>query len=303
MLSFRWPALGLLGIMGAAMGQPTLTTIEDVLYRADGTRYTGTMFIRWSSFQAGDTSNIATANLTLEIVNGTLNVRLVPTTTASAGARYNITFNNRGRDQFTQVWAVPPSAVTLRVRDVLVSQGTVVGPPPVTTPIQISDVAGLANELALLPPKGADFTLGRTAIINTSGQIDGAAGNLGDCVRVDGTSGPCGSGSGGGGILPLYSDGEIPAGAINGSNTVFTLSFSPSPAASLDLFRNGLRQEPVTDFVLNGKQIQFAVASTPQTGDLLAASYRYANPNNPLGTLTAPQVICSAREPRLRPRR
>src|SRR5437879_2264733 len=168
MLSFRWPALGLLWAAGVAMGQPTLTTIQDILYRADGTRYTGTMFIRWNSFQAGDTSNIATANLTLPIVNGVLRVRLVPTTTASAGAQYNITFNNAGRNQFTQVWAVPPSSVTLRVRDVLVSQGTVVGPPPVTTPIQISDVVGLANELALLPPKGAGFAIGRAAVINTS---------------------------------------------------------------------------------------------------------------------------------------
>ncbi len=293
MLSFRWPALGLLWAAGVAMGQPTLTTIQDILYRADGTRYTGTMFIRWNSFQAADTSNIATANLTLPIVNGVLRVRLVPTTTASAGAQYNITFNNAGRNQFTQVWAVPPSPVTLRVRDVLVSQGTVVGPPPATTPIQISDVVGLANQLALLPPKGVGFAIGRAAVINTSGQIDGATGTLGDCVRVDGTSGPCG-GSGGGGILPLFSDGEIPAGAINGANTIFTLSFSPSPAASLDLSRNGLRMKPSADFVLNGNQIQFVLGSTPQTGDLLMANYRYANPGNPLGSLTAPQVVCSS---------
>src|SRR5712691_1470447 len=123
MLSFRWPALLLVAAAGVAMGQPTLTTIQDILYRANGTRYNGTMFIRWSSFQAGDMSNIATANLTLAIVNGVLRVQLVPTTTASGGAQYNSTFNSGGRNQFTQVWAVPPSSVPLRVRDVLVSQG------------------------------------------------------------------------------------------------------------------------------------------------------------------------------------
>jgi hypothetical protein len=32
----------------------------------------------------------------------------------------------------------------------------------------------------------------------------------------------------------------------------------------------------------------------PQSGDLLLASYRYANPSNPLGTLTTPQVVCSS---------
>ena len=93
---------------------------------------------------------------------------------------------------------------------------------------------GLENELALRPQEGVGFTVGRAAVINTSGQIDGAAGNLSDCVRVDGSSGPCGSG--GGGVLPSFSDGEMPAGTINGSNTVFTLAFTPSPAASLDLF-------------------------------------------------------------------
>src|SRR6202000_1894265 len=113
-----------------------LTTIKDILYVADGARFTGTLFITWNSFQSGDSSNIATANLTVPIVNGVLSVQLVPTTTASAGAQYNVTFYNAGINQFTQVWAVPPSSVTLRVRDVLVSQGTVVGPQPVTSPIQ-----------------------------------------------------------------------------------------------------------------------------------------------------------------------
>ena len=42
---------------------------------------------------------------------------LVPTTTASAGAQYNITYNQNGVNQFTQVWAVPPSTVPLRVSD------------------------------------------------------------------------------------------------------------------------------------------------------------------------------------------
>ena len=85
-----------------AVAQPALTTIQDVLYRADGTRFTGTMFIKYNSFLAGDTSNIATANLTLPIVNGVLRVQLVPTTTASAGAQYAVTYNSQGIDQFTE---------------------------------------------------------------------------------------------------------------------------------------------------------------------------------------------------------
>jgi len=276
---------------GTAAGQPALTTIQDILYRADGTRFNGTLAIAWDSFLAGDTSNIATANLTVPIVNGVLSVKLVPTTTATAGAQYNLSYSSQGDVLFTEVWAVPPSALTLRVKDVRVSSGTVVGPSPVTAPVQITDVVGLSNALAARPTEGAGFAIGRTAIINTAGLIDGAAGNLGDCVRVDGSSGPCGGS--GGGLTPAFSDAEIPGGAVNGANTVFTLGLAPSPAASLDLYLNGLLMKQSVDYSLSGSTITFFLGSVPQPGDLLLASYRYANPSNPLGTLTGAQVVCS----------
>jgi hypothetical protein len=272
--------------------QPALTTIQDTLYRADGTRFSGTMFIRYNSFLAGDANNVATANLTLPIVNGTLRVRLVPTTTASAGAQYTVTYNSQGVNQFTEVWAVPPSTISLRVRDVRVSSGTVVGPPPIITPIQITDVVGLSNELSVRPMKGVGFGIGRAAVINSAGQMDAASGDLGDCVRVDGSSGPCGTGGGGGGSS--FADAEIPAGAINGSNTVFTLAGSPSPASSLALYRNGLLMRQNADYQLSGNTATFFVASVPQTGDLLTAYYRFGNPNDPLSSLASPQVVCSS---------
>ena len=197
----RFPAIAALTatwmVPFPALAQPALTTIQDILYRADGTRFNGTVFIRWNSFTAGDTSNIATAFVELPIVNGSLLVRLVPTTTATPGAQYNVTYNSNGVNQFTEIWAVPPSSLALRVRDVRITTGTVVGPAPVITPIQISDVVGLQNELAVRPMKGIGFAVGRAAIINQVGQIDGASGLLGDCVHVDGSAGQCG-GSGGG---------------------------------------------------------------------------------------------------------
>ena len=274
-----------------ALAQPALTTIQDILYRADGSRFSGTVFITWSSFLAGNGSNVATANLTLPVVNGDLQVRLVPTTTASAGAQYNITYNSNGVNEFTEVWSVPPSTLPLRVRDVRVSTGTIVGPVPVSSsPIQISDVTGLQNELAIRPLMGAGFAIGRTAVVNGAGQLDGAVGNLSDCVRVDGSSGPCGSG---GGLIPSYADAETPSGAVDGVNTSFTLMYPPSPVASLALYLNGLLMEAGIDYQIAGNAITFYVGSTPQAGDLLVANYRYANPANPLGSLTSAQVVCS----------
>jgi len=240
------------------------------------------MFITWSSFQAGNGANIATANLTLPIVNGALRVPLVPTGTASAGAQYNITYSNNGVNEFTEAWSVPPSALPFAVRAVRVSGGTVVGPQPVTTSIQISDVTGLQNELTIRPMEGTGYAIGRTAVINNAGQIDAAVGNLSDCVRVDGSSGPCGSG---GGLIPSYSDAETPSGPVDGVNQTFTLMFAPSPTASLELYLNGLLMEAGVDYQLSGNTVMFLVGSTPQPGDLVLANYRYANPNSPLGSL------------------
>jgi len=275
---------------GIAAGQPVLTTIQDVLYRADGTRFSGTVYITYNSFQAGDTSNIATANLVVQVVNGSLRVRLAPTTTASGGAQYAVTYNSRGVNQFTETWAVPPSSLTLRVRDVRLTTGTVVGPPPVISPVQIGDVIGLANELEVRPMRGVGFGIGRAAVINSAGQLDAAAGSLADCVRVDGSSGPCGSG---GGTAGLFSDGEVPSGLVNGSNRTFGLAHAPDPVGSMQLFRNGLLMRSGSDFLLAASTITFFVAATPQTGDLLTAGYRYGNAGNPGGTLGAPQVVCS----------
>ena len=291
MLNWKKMAAVAAVVMGTAAAQPALTTIQDVLYRADGTRFTGTMFITYQSFQGGDTSNIATANLSIPVVNGSLRVRLVPTTTASAGAQYNVTYNAAGISQFTETWAVPATGTTLRVRDVRVSNGSVIGPPPVVSPVQIGDVIGLANELEVRPMRGIGFGLGRAAVINSSGQIDAAAGSLSDCVRVDGSAGPCGGG--GGGVFPGFADNETPAGAVNSSNLSYTLAHAPSPAGSLMLYRNGLKMSAGIDYSLSGSAVTFFVASTPQTGDQLTAAYRYADPSNPLGTLGSTQVVCS----------
>ena len=65
---------------------PPLTIIQDVLYKADGTRFNGTVTISWTSFEAIDRSAIAKQTTTVTVVNGYLQVQLVPTTTATPPA-------------------------------------------------------------------------------------------------------------------------------------------------------------------------------------------------------------------------
>lgn len=274
-----------LWLCGLALAVPPLTTIEDVLYKADGTTFNGVALIDWKSFQAADYTTIATHSVTVPIVNGVLRVQLVPTTNASAGAYYKVRYHSDGKVQFEEFWAVPPSSVPLKLKDVRVTgsisgTGTVL-PPAEITQIQESDVLGLVEDLAARPIKAPTYAPSRAAYVDGNGMIDAVSGNLSDCVRVDGSAGPCDINSGGG---PGFVDAETPAGLINGSNATFTLANIPSPASSLALYRNGVLQKADLDYTITTSTITFAAASIPQNEDVLLASYRLADAENPAGT-------------------
>ncbi len=273
-----------------ALAQPPLTTIQDVLYKADGTRFNGIAIITWTSFEAADTSNIATQSVTARIVDGNLRVLLVSTTDANPPSFYSVTYNGDGKVQFQETWNVPPSTTPLRVRDVR-GAAAPVNPlePPSQTPILESDVVGLVNDLSLRPSKGPGFGVGRAALINASGGIETVSGNPGDCVKVDGTSGPCSAG-------PAFIDSEALGGIVDGGNSVFTMSNAPDPATSLALYRNGVLQKSGFDFTLNGLTVTYLTGAIPQPADTLLASYRLGGAAS-LGSQSlfpSAQVICSA---------
>jgi hypothetical protein len=271
---------------------PIVTTIQDVVYNADGTPYNGFAVIKWTPFVAGDTSQIATQSVTVNITAGGLMVQLVPTTNATPAGYYAVTFTSAGNDQFTQTWAVPPSTVPLRVQAVLMSTGA--GASPLitgTTPIAESGVIGLLADLAVRPLEGSAYATGRVAVIDAMGLLEGIAGDVSDCVHVDGSSGPCGT-AGAGTAGPNFTDAEVPAGPMNGANGSFTLSAVPIPTSSLALYRNGVLQKPGLDYNLSGNSIQFLTASTPQGGDTLLASYRVTPSGNTQGP-AAPQILCA----------
>jgi hypothetical protein len=264
-------------LLGVAWGQPNLTTISDVLFKADGTRFNGLAKFTWLSFDAANGTSIAQQTTTVRIIDGNLFVRLTPTTTATPPAEYSVFYESDGKIQFQETWNVPASTAPLRVRDVRTSQPLF----PVTgggsaggvTQIQESDVTGLVADLTARAVKGPGFSNSRAAVINDTGQIEGAVGSLTDCLHVDGTSGPCGSG--GGGSTINFVDEESPGGVVDGSNMTFTIANTPSPASSLHLFRNGMLQKVGFDYTLTGSTITFVSAATPQPGDTILASYRH----------------------------
>jgi hypothetical protein len=275
---------------------PILTTIQDVIYNADGTPYNGFAVIKWTPFVAGDTSQIATQSVTVNITCGNLIVQLVPTTNATPAGYYTVTFTSAGNDQFTENWEVPPSTTALRVQAVMVSQatgGTVMAPAPLssgTSPIPESGVIGLLADLSARPVSGPQYGAG-LAMIDSTGALEAVSGSVSDCVHVDGSSGPCGTSSSVA-AGPNFTDAEVPAGALNGANASFTLRAVPVPTTSIALYRNGVLQKTGQDYNLAGNTIQFLAASTPQPGDTLVASYRVTPPGAPQGP-PAPQILCS----------
>ena len=143
-------------------------------------------------------------------------------------------------------------------------------------------------DLSARPVKGPAYAPGAVATVNSLGTIDTVAGNPTDCVHVDGTSGPCGT------AQPAFKDQDLPAGIVDGANNLFTLSAVPNPASSLDVYRNGLLQEPGTDYALIGNNaIQFTAGNIPQPGDTLLANYRLSNPGTGTSQMFPnPQVLC-----------
>jgi hypothetical protein len=89
-------------------------------------------------------------------------------------------------------------------------------------------------------------------------------------------------------------DGDSPAGIVDGSNTSFTLSAVPTPAASLAVYRNGVLQKTGQDYTATGSTIEFVAAAAPQPGDTLLASYRLTGTDSGTPQMyPSPQVLCS----------
>lgn len=292
-----------LAMAPALLALPPLSTIQDTLFLADGTRFNGLVTISWQSFEASDGSSVAAQSLRLQIANGFVRVQLVPTTTALTAAAYTVKYNSDGRVQFSETWAVPPSGGLLRLSDVRAAGPSQIVSPAGPATIQITDVIGLQNALNIRPSVGIGFSSSRAAVIDSSGGLDGASGSLSDCVHVDGSAGPCGS-------VPAASlafvDGEAPSGLMDGVNATFSFANSPNPTSSLLLYRNGLLLHQGPDYTLAGASITFQSGAVPRPGDILVASYRlgvtltgvgFVDGETPAGTVNGANTAFTLAQP------
>ena len=251
-----------------ASAAPQKTAIRDILYRADGALFEGTAQIEWKAFRAADGTEIPQNRINLRISRGSVSVDLVPSTNAIQSVYYTVRFDAEGRGTTVEYWSVPPAAASLRLKDVrthAVQSGPLTTAP---TLVPMQSVSGLRTELDLRPQRGATWMSGRVAVIGQSGGLESALGDADSCLRIDGTTTPCGFA----GIT--YIDNEVPRGEINGTNAVFQLSRAPIPMTSLTLHRNGALLRQNVEYVLSGSAVTFLPGNLPGSGDSLLASYR-----------------------------
>ncbi len=79
--------LALVSLAGStAWGASPLTTIQDVLFKADGTRFNGLVNVAWTTFEGPNNTAVIKESKTVRIVDGNLYVQLVPTVGATPGA-------------------------------------------------------------------------------------------------------------------------------------------------------------------------------------------------------------------------
>lgn len=77
-----------------------------------------------------------------------------------------------------------------------------------------------------------------------------------------------------GGGIHNHVAAEVPGGAVDGSNLVFTLAFTPR-VGSVDVTCNGVRlaEGAGNDFTVSGATLTFGAGEAPGAGETLRVSY------------------------------
>jgi trimeric autotransporter adhesin len=111
---------------------PALTTIQDTIYRADGTPAAGTVLIAWPAFTASEGDPVAAGNQSVAIgTGGAFTTQLVPNVGATpAGTYYTVVFQLDDGTVRTEFWAVPATS------------------PATLTQVRTTPGAGSANQAA-----------------------------------------------------------------------------------------------------------------------------------------------------------
>jgi hypothetical protein len=143
------------------------TRVSDIVYDARGARASGLLTLEWPAFTTAGGKSVPAGRRSYSFSSGILDIRLEPTVGASPGGTYyTARFSVLGSAGApSELWSVPDTASAVTLAQIRVSGGATGG-------ANLNGAARLVN-----------------GVLTT---VDGA---LNNCVLVDGTSGPCATGS------------------------------------------------------------------------------------------------------------
>ena len=87
------------------------------------------------------------------------------------------------------------------------------------------------------------------------------------CIEAQGPAGPPGSGS-----SASFINGEVPSGALDGSNATFTTQYNFIPE-SVEVYVNGQRQKLGADYTTAGTQT-INLTFSPASSEVLTVDYQ-----------------------------
>ena len=140
---------------------PSLTTISDTVYRADGTAASGTALISWPSFQTAEGNAVAAGNLAVPIgPEGLFSAQLFPNVGATpAGTYYVVVFQLDDGTVRTEYWSVSATSPTT-IAAVLTTPGTGLGNLAATQPYVDAAVANRALDATVVHLAGTETVTG-----------------------------------------------------------------------------------------------------------------------------------------------
>jgi len=165
--SFRHPASGMrlsaparpkpAAAPAPAPQGPTLTSVVDTVYLANGAPAQGTLVITWPAFVTSSGTAVAAGltNVTLG-TNGALNVALAPNVGATPpGMYYTVVFQLGPGEVRTEYWVVPTTTPT-NLATIRTTPGSGTAAQPVSLQYVNTELAGKANDNAVVHLSGTE---------------------------------------------------------------------------------------------------------------------------------------------------
>ena len=140
---------------------PTLTSVVDTVYLADGTPAQGVLVITWPAFVTASGSAVGAGTLDVTLgTSGALNVALAANAGATpAGVYYTVVYQLGPGEVRTEYWVVPTSSpASLAI--VRTTPGAGTAAQPVSMQYVNSALAGKANDSAVVHLSGTETVTG-----------------------------------------------------------------------------------------------------------------------------------------------